>query len=222
MNLKVTDIEIYVTSFNDKTTTLHRYASFDFCYHYFHPSTGIDLLADKEKSCLVLGFYLASWGMMRGSSFLLDRNIRVYKEVIEYISQIDRQTWELDVPNYSPETIANIRTIYNDIRERLVPEKHQHKTLVTKLMLGVFGIVPAFDRYFQLTFSELAGKSCGFTRVNTEALTLIKGFYEQNASTLSALQDSSRCKTFDYTLSELRYPMAKIIDMYGFTKGLKG
>jgi hypothetical protein len=44
--------------------------SYDHCYNYFaatkHPTR------DMEKSCAILGFYLASWGMYRGSSYLFN------------------------------------------------------------------------------------------------------------------------------------------------------
>lgn len=50
-----------------------RYTSFDYCYNYF--LTTNDLEKDIERSCLTLGFYLASWGMFRGSSFLLQKSL---------------------------------------------------------------------------------------------------------------------------------------------------
>lgn len=41
-----------------------RSRSWDYCYNYFqdHPEPTQDL----ERSCLQLGYYLASWGMLRG------------------------------------------------------------------------------------------------------------------------------------------------------------
>jgi hypothetical protein len=62
----------------------HRYASFDYCYNYFYSfySAGkINSIADEnniEMSCLQLGFYLASWGMLRASSIRLQRSINYY------------------------------------------------------------------------------------------------------------------------------------------------
>jgi hypothetical protein len=37
-------------------------------------------------SCLQIGFYLASWGMMRGSSFLLEKSVRNFSNLIIAIS----------------------------------------------------------------------------------------------------------------------------------------
>jgi len=53
-----------------------RLTSFDYCYNHFYSfykKDKISELASKENfqtSCLQLGFYLASFGMMRGSTFI--------------------------------------------------------------------------------------------------------------------------------------------------------
>jgi hypothetical protein len=65
-----------------------RYASFDYCYNYFqsfHDHTSFrDICSESNivESCLQLGFYLASWGMLRGSSFLLQKSAAFYKQVL--------------------------------------------------------------------------------------------------------------------------------------------
>ena len=67
----------------------HRFKSFDYCYNYF--VTNSDLTLDIEKSCLTLGFYLASWGMFRGSSFLLQKSAKHFQPTIEYIATLDKK-----------------------------------------------------------------------------------------------------------------------------------
>ena len=56
------DIELVVNKFKSQLNPNDRYTSFDYCYNYF--KTTKDLTKDFEKSCLMLGFYLASWGML--------------------------------------------------------------------------------------------------------------------------------------------------------------
>ena len=76
-----------------------RYASFDFCFNYFQEfkeKNKIEELAiDKnlQESCLQLGFYLASWGMLRGSSFLLEKSVRHYSELIKELVKFDKKIW---------------------------------------------------------------------------------------------------------------------------------
>ena len=84
-----------------------RYASFDFCYNHFYSfykEKRLSELADGKNlqtSCLQIGFYLASWGMMRGSSFLLEKSVRNYKSLIVAISKMNPKLWEIDVENYN-------------------------------------------------------------------------------------------------------------------------
>ena len=62
-----------------------RYLSWEHCYYIFSQSRNTDA-PDIELLCLHLSFYLASWGMYRGSSFLLQRDYLVHKHAVETIS----------------------------------------------------------------------------------------------------------------------------------------
>lgn len=215
-----TDIEAKVKRFKDKTNPDHRFTSFDYCYNYFLKTE--DLTRDLEKSCLTLGFYLASWGMFRGSSFLLQKSAKHFESTICYFSKLDRSVWEIDVDNYDDQNIQIILTIYNEIKDRLISNGNADLTLITKIMLGVFGSLPAFDNYFCNTFRVLTDRQCGFRRVNNKSLTFIKSFYKANNLIIDKL--ANQTFTIDFTTKQktkINYPKAKIIDMYGFTVGQK-
>jgi hypothetical protein len=51
-----------INEYKSKSQPTDRYTSFDYCFNFF--SSNEDFTKDIEKSCLVLGFYLASWGML--------------------------------------------------------------------------------------------------------------------------------------------------------------
>lgn len=58
----------------------HRFKSWEHCYGFF--STNHRLLNDNsifDHGCLQLAFYLASWGMLRGGAFLLQKDYRVHE-----------------------------------------------------------------------------------------------------------------------------------------------
>lgn len=217
--MKQNDIKAIINKFNESNGINDRYSSFDYCYNYFHPKNR-NKIGDKEKSCLVLGFYLASWGMLRGSSFLLSKSIKHYEKTIDYIISCDKSYWDIDVSNYNDENIEKIIEIYKNVREKLIEnEKTTHKTLVTKVLLGVFGFIPAFDNNFITTFKQIANNKCGFSVVNSNSLGYIKDFYEANKSDI----DNITIYTKDFSTeneTNLRYSKAKIIDMYGFQKYL--
>jgi hypothetical protein len=219
------DVEKYVRDFIKKTKPDHRYASFDYCYNYFLKSD--KLKEDMEKSCLVLGFYLASWGMYRGGGFLLrEKSLKHFEKTIECVSKWKRENpavWSIDVDSYDDKNIKTIIDIYSEIKTCLIDGKHADLTLVTKVLLGVFGFIPAFDNFFCETFSGIAKETdgkCGFCSVNQDSLNSIKGFYDKKKDIIDKL--SMETFTFDFATGEkttIHYPKAKIIDMYGFNVG---
>ena len=163
-----------------------RYASFDFCYNYFYSfykeKRLPELANDKnlQTSCLQLGFYLASWGMMRGSSFLLQKSVRNFRELITCIKKMDSRLWEIDVDHYSDENIECLLDCKTQIISSLGEKNNPSDTLVSKIMLGVFANVPAFDTYFR--------KSLKVHSFNKKSLLKIKDFYEDNKDTFDSYQ----------------------------------
>ncbi|NLT50267.1 MAG: hypothetical protein GXX85_05045 [Ignavibacteria bacterium] len=212
-------IDQYNTEFEGPA---HRNASYDFCYNYFRNVRGEALIRDMEKSCYAIGFYLASWGMYRGRGENLGQSAYKYKKLIEYISSLENDNiWNLDVNHYdNEENIKKLLKVYKEIRNLIINDQQSHLTLVTKIMMGVFGCVPAFDQYFCNTFRALAEGTCGFRSFNQNALTQLYNFYIANHTNIDA--DRNQRKTIDFSTgnpTNYNYTKAKLIDMYGFTKG---
>ena len=206
------DIKKSIEQFMSKRKPDDRYSSFDYCYNYFYgfyKEGKIGQLSDEnnwQESCLQLGFYLASWGMMRGSTLLLKKSARNFKKVIDLISGLDVKFWKIDANNYTDSNIALLLHFKNEL-EKLQGYEKTSDTLITKIMLGVFANVPAFDQYFRKSFSVHT--------FNKESLITIKQFYENNKELL----DSNEIWTLDFKTGEYtqnRYTKAKLIDMCGF------
>jgi hypothetical protein len=208
------DIEANLTSFLENRTPEARYASFDYCFNYFQEareSGDTAALADGDHrmlSCLQLGFYLASWGMMRGSGDLLQRSVRDLVPVIEMIAAEPSSTWDLDANCLGTRT-DEVLALSRRVRQAFtVPASD---TLVTKTMLGVFGCVPAFDRYFRTGF--------GCQTLCANALLRVGNFYMDH----QAMIDARRVFTLDFDSgldTKRLYSRAKIIDMIFFQEGL--
>jgi hypothetical protein len=102
-----------------------RGASFDYCYNYFqafYESGNVQALSatkNMQQSCLQIGFYLASWGMLRGSSPLLGKSVKFYEPLIQYIAISDLHLWQIDVDKYTPENIALLTECYCKIANAL-------------------------------------------------------------------------------------------------------
>lgn len=219
VQLQKNDIVEIVNNFENKRDPCSRYASFDYCYNYFHPSNKNDLTKNIEQSCLALGFYLASWGMFRGSSFILQKSAKNFAPLVEYIASLPNSVWAIDADNFKDENIDFLVEQYNHIKEILIKGGNSHLTLVTKIMLGIFASVPAYDSYFTKSFSNIFKGSCGFAVFNKNSLQSIYKFYQSNQAVINEIN----LNTIDFTSGEktnLKYTNSKIIDMYGFTKGL--
>jgi len=191
-----------------------RYASFDYCFNYFQSfreAGDIVALAKPENiqlSCLQLGFYLASWGMLRGSAELLQKSARHLAPVIEVIAAADAPLWEIDAHCYSEPNIQLLLGAAQMFREA-VPGMSD--ILVTKIMLGVFGNVPAFDTNFK--------KGFGVSTLGPKALRKVGAFYHDNRTAI----DAYRVPTIDFVGGEptnRNYTRAKVIDMAFFIEGM--
>ncbi len=191
-----------------------RYSSFDYCFNYFQSfrdSGNIADVADPENiqlSCLQLGFYLASWGMLRGSAELLQKSARHFVSVVEAIGGMDPALWEIDADTY---TESNIDRLLDQARTLRQANGGMSDILVTKVMLGVFGSVPAFDTNFRRGF--------GISTFGAKALRKVGDFYQQNAELL----DKYRVPSLDFWSgqpTQRLYTRAKVIDMAFFIEGM--
>lgn len=209
-----------------------RDASFDYCYNYFRgfskTSERIKMLADKENlqmSCLQLGFYLASWGMLRGSSFLLQKSAKHYIPLINAISEMKPKLWEIDVDNYKDEENLNLlMKCSEEIKVTLGAKaaledgkgKIPSETLVTKIMLGVFANVPAYDTYFKIFLRDQKMVQT----FNMDSLKSIGEYYSANKEKIKRFEVPTYYFSGDPN-KDIFYTKAKLVDIVGFKYGLK-
>jgi len=217
--------EKLIRNFSRQAAPNHRYASFDYCFNYFQGFRSKSEIAapqNMENSCMQLGAYLASWGMFRASSFLLQKkSMRHFQSVIEVIaSKQQAALWRIDCNEYGEDAKVHLQNAYKEIRCAVVPSREAHLTLVTKIMLGVFGCVPAFDSRFTDTmraYGRKHGWRCRFRAFNGDALDGIAGFYQEHHKVVNRW--SKKTRTFDFDRGErtqFNYTKAKIVDMIAF------
>lgn len=197
-----------------------RERSWDLCFSYFQehrrPTEAM------ETSCLHLGYYLASWGMLRGSSFLFrETNLLHYQGVIEVIEKHNENLLGWDVSDYlDAAKYEQFSLAWTDLRVALVPEGRASLTLVSKVMMGVWGCVPSFDTYFVATFKSLAqtrGERGAWNRAGKDALGMLHEVDEQHADEIESVRD--RYPVWDFASggpSEQRMTRAKVLDIFGF------
>ncbi len=212
--MKVNDFPIQINQFmTHRSSNVHRYASWDFCYEYFYHNQGKLVGQQLQTSCMQLWSYLASWGMIVRGNELQRQSYACLVDVVKYIN-IHQKCYQvhLDDINY----IDKMLTLYDELDQALnLHSQKNRKTLITKIILGVYGCCPAFDNRFCTTFGlSTTGR---LTRNN---LKEVQEFYFNNINDIN----NENIQTLPFGNSNrasLRYPAAKLIDMYGFTKNSK-
>jgi hypothetical protein len=191
-----------------------RYASFDYCFNYFQAfreAQNFEAIGRPENiqlSCLHLGFYLASWGMLRGSAELLQKSARFLIPAINKIANNDITLWEIDAHCYTENNIRQLIDTRKVLREAY---PGMSDILVTKIMLGVFGNVPAFDTNFRRGFHV--------TTFGRQSLRKVGAFYEENRIVI----EKYRTPTLDFVSGKptsRKYTRSKVIDMAFFIEGM--
>ena len=190
-----------------------RYASWDHCFNYFrtaHDEQRLGSLTSGEElqnTCLQLGFYLASWGMYRGKAPLLKQSAYALSPLVKVVASAPSDLWKLDVENYDEKSVKLLMIWANKVRDSLPGTATD--TLVTKAMLGVFGNVPAFDRYYRVGIDSY--------KLNETSLKRVKTYFDHHQDSLKSLQ----IPTIDFNgdKTKFHYTQAKIIDMIFFVAG---
>jgi hypothetical protein len=209
------DIETKIRSYHDGIISEHhRYRSWEHCFQYFR-EIGRDRIRDsRDEAAVRLGFYLASWGMYRGSSFLLQHAYTVHLGVIDRVADSKYGVlWGQEIGTSADDLALAplIFEVFNSIRESYRPyapaseTQQASDTLVTKVMLGIFGCLPACDRYFIDGFRSTGNK---YSYVNDSFIRRIITFCLNNQMALWAEQ--SRIKQ----ATAVHYPLMKLADMY--------
>ena len=190
-----------------------RYRSWDHCYNFFqkHHENLLDVL---DCAALQLGFYLASWGMYRGSTVIRNYDYTIHRPVICVLASSDfKDLWQRDVGAHDND-IGLVATIMKLVKlvgaeYRRLGQKNTD-ILVTKVLLGTVCCLPARDDYFR--------KGCskgGFTfgSLNEDFVKRILEFCKEYRQELSEIQRDK------LDLYGHPYPFMKLVDMHFFQLG---
>ncbi len=200
----------------------HRYRSWEHCYLHFQRLRSNSIERDLDAASLHLAFFLASWGMYRGSSRLLQKDYRVHTRIVkEILDEKYSPLWHLFVDSVECQTsevnlvfqlIERLREIYAEL------QVSGTDTLVTKVLLGTICCIPAHDALF--------GKGVAFW--NQELPAEFKPKFPACLGTNSYRGLVEFCLRHNGVLGEVQavtakrgitYPVMKLADMYFWNLG---
>ena len=191
-----------------------RSRSWEHCYRVFRDAR-TDPSPDYDYLSLHLAFYLASWGMYRGSSFLLQKDYKVLLPIVEKVLKPEYDCLFglacADVRN--DDVRAQLKELYDDIADDFHPIRDQvagreiespvSQVLITKILMGTLGCVPAYDRFFVDGIKKYKVTTQEYSR---NSLLKLVDFYEEHNGRLEEARRGMR-------VGDLTYPQMKLLDM---------
>lgn len=180
---------------------------------YKNPRTQITP-EEMDFLCLSLGWYLASWGMLR-NSFLNEYSHEIHKNAIQVIYDNRwASLWDIDYATLTLEQAEDIQTLAKELEDTYKRIHHFNKddyqltdTLKTKILLGTIACVPAYDRFFVCALKHSLNKA----KLCKESLTELSRVYVKYATEFSSMKQYCGGG----------YPSAKLLDMCFFEYGIK-
>ena len=191
-----------------------RSRSWEHCYRAFRDAR-TDPSPDYDYLSLHLAFYLASWGMYRGSCFILQKDYKVHSPIVEEILKPEydclfglacadlRESEVQDSLEKLHKYIAkHFRPIRNEVAGRAVASSVS-PVLITKILMGTLGCVPAYDRFFQ---DGVATYKVTTREYSLDSVLRLVDFYEEHNDRLEDARRGMQCE-------DLTYPQMKLLDM---------
>ena len=191
-----------------------RSRSWEHCYRVFRDAR-TDPSPDYDYLSLHLAFYLASWGMYRGSCFILQKDYKVHTPIVEEILKPEYDCLfglactdlrKLEVQDSLENLRKYIAKHFRPIRDEVAGRKVASSVspvLITKILMGTLGCVPAYDRFFQDGVKYLGLEHNSYKE---KSLRELAKFYEEHNDRLEEARRGMRT-------DDLIYPQMKLLDM---------
>lgn len=217
-DIKETILQFYKEIIDDPH---HRNRSWEHCYAYFQKHLFTKDEGDIDIATLHLAFYLASWGMYRGSTTVLQKDYQVHSAVVrELLDEQYAPLWILDFDRVYPDSseIDMVFQLNSKIRQRyLEVQGNFTDTLTSKVLLGTICCMPAYDtlfydgeRYWNELPEEFLPKfPAKFGRNSYNGLIY---FYQEHREKILAAQK-------EIEQYGVKYPVMKLIDMFFWNIG---
>ena len=217
-------IESYYAAleFGKDNNPFPRLKAWEFLYEYIWGQSrswsSLTDAASLDTTALHLGFYLANWGMFRGRSELLrNSNLDLMKELVLRLMQgKGTELFELSSKDFLPDApnLSRNHGLFDDvvhIFHNMPGNVSWTDTLISKILLGIWGEYPALDRYYLRGVRSLYPYR-GLTELSGRSFTSLMALVEEESFELPAIE-TERLR--------LAYPLGRLLDMAFFQLGLR-
>lgn len=168
-------------------------------------------LSDEELA-LHLAFFLASWGMYRGGSFLLQKDFSVHLPVVVALRSPEFDPlWDMAASGAHEDAMDLTLKLGNDIHSAYLHAAHVKSVtpvLVTKVLLGTVCCAPAFDTFVRMAL----GKRRMVQQFSPQGMCGIYQLYNDHLEEFTKI--GKRLKAMGYD-----FPPMKLIDTALWVEG---
>ncbi|WP_143008457.1 hypothetical protein [Pseudobutyrivibrio sp. YE44] len=198
------------------------------CYSVFGDYVGKNLNSDEiDRLALKLFTYLANWSMYSRGTFLMDYNYRTHYDAVrilvdfEYADLYGRRYFSSvgngrGLSSDYEEYISAVMELKRELEVAYAKYKRNNDTvseiLISKVMLGALGCVPAYDTClnYALTKLQIAPKT-----FSGNSLKAVLKYCEDDGKQIES------CRSTLINETGIEYPDMKIIDMALWMYGRK-
>lgn len=201
--------------FEDMRKDKHaRYLSWEHCYAFFQKNRHAPSDETLDLLCLHLAWYLASWGMLRGGAFLLQKDYLVHMPVVRLLTSAQYEgLYYISAEGMKSSAVIDevfmlgkeITALYALETQVAYNSKNNiaSDTLITKILLGTIGCTPAYDRYFK---RGLSSSGIAQQRFSSSSMLQLGNYYLQHFDDFEVFRKKISIGRIEYT------PM-KVMDM---------
>ncbi|BDU71564.1 hypothetical protein [Mesoterricola silvestris] len=201
-----------------------RYQAWEFLWEHLQGMGSFRKAASPEnieQTALHLGFFLANWGMLRASSNLPNTNLAFFVDFVRHLDEnMPDDFWQLKFDEFRTDTSRAIKLFDQAVNVivsfdgGVAARISWTETLISKILLGIWGQCPAIDRFYKIGF-KLYAKEQGL-RVGQNC----DGKYLSQLANL-AFKNSWPLSGFFSHKKKLSYPSGKVLDMAFFNYGVE-
>ena len=233
IDLLLSDEIFYIDKAGNKFS---RGLAWDHCHDAFQKASRGSEPFDYDALAKELTVYLANWGMYRGSSFLIWLDYRIHTKPVEMmmdagysalfddgilLSKVDYQKLLFGKDGIYRKLDQYYSPIHREIRRQQKEEENElnseSDTLITKILLGVYGCIPAYDTYVKKGLSLFGARQT----LKCDGAAVFKK-HGNLKSLWDLLWDDANagtklCEEIEkYRKSHSAYTFMKLVDMYFF------
>ena len=109
--------------------------------------------------------------------------------------------------------VKRIKKVYAEIRSDVKEGKNKDRvsdTLITKVLMGTLGCVPAYDRFF---ISGVRAHNAASGNFNTNSILHLSEFYNASYKEFEEIRNN-------ITVDGLKYPQMKVLDTFFWLAGV--